>query len=63
MAEPPVAAFLDHLLVERGLSPHTVAAYRRDLQAVAGWLAASGRQDLAGCSSADPACGEAGRSS
>jgi integrase/recombinase XerD len=26
-----LAAFLDHLAVERGLSPNTVAAYRRDL--------------------------------
>ena len=30
--------FLDHLTVERGLSPHTVAAYRRDLGRYVGFL-------------------------
>jgi integrase/recombinase XerC len=30
-----VAQFLDHLVLERRLSPHTVAAYRRDLQCLA----------------------------
>ncbi len=29
--EDPIDAFLDHLLVERGASPHTVTAYRLDL--------------------------------
>jgi integrase/recombinase XerD len=29
--ETAVARYLDHLIVERGLSDHTVAAYRRDL--------------------------------
>lgn len=32
IAPPTVQAFLDHLAVEAGLSAHTVAAYRRDLQ-------------------------------
>jgi integrase/recombinase XerC len=30
-ADPAIAAFLDHLRRERGLSPHTVLAYARDL--------------------------------
>jgi site-specific recombinase XerD len=30
-AAPPVAEYLDRLTAERGLSPHTVAAYERDL--------------------------------
>lgn len=30
--DPAIRAFLDHLRNERGLSPHTVAAYGRDLQ-------------------------------
>ena len=33
-----VDRFLDHLTVERGLSPHTVAAYRRDLTRYAAFL-------------------------
>lgn len=33
-----VQRFLDHLLVERGLSAHTIAAYRRDLTRYAGFL-------------------------
>lgn len=39
MSDTPAAAvsdYLDHIAVERGLSPHTVAAYRRDLDR---WLA------------------------
>lgn len=34
--------YLDHLRVERGLSPHSLAAYRRDLQLYAGYLTAVG---------------------
>ena len=33
-----IQRFLDHLTVERGLSPHTVAAYRRDLDRYAAFL-------------------------
>ena len=33
-----IQRFLDHLTVERGLSPHTVAAYRRDLERYAAFL-------------------------
>lgn len=39
-------AYLDHLAVERGLSPHTLAAYRRDLERYARFLAAAGRERL-----------------
>jgi integrase/recombinase XerD len=35
--EREVAAYLDHLRLERGLSPHTLAAYRADLGRLAGW--------------------------
>ncbi len=46
-AEPAgAAAFLDHLAVERGLSRHTLAAYRRDLAKAARWLSADGRGEL-----------------
>ena len=37
-----VEGFLDHLVVERGVSPHTVAAYRRDLRRYADHLARTG---------------------
>lgn len=35
----PVLRFLDHLWVEYGLSPHSVAAYRGDLATLSGFLA------------------------
>ena len=38
--ETEVARYLDHLTVERGLSPNTVAAYRRDLGRYVVFLAA-----------------------
>lgn len=38
----PMAGFLDHLAVERGLSSNTVAAYRRDLTRYCAWLADRG---------------------
>ena len=37
--------FLDHLIVERGLSKHTVAAYRQDLTRYLTWLIARGITD------------------
>ncbi|MEW6322242.1 MAG: site-specific tyrosine recombinase XerD [Acidobacteriota bacterium] len=37
-------AYLSHLALERRLSPHTVAAYGRDLAALAAFAAASGRR-------------------
>lgn len=48
-ATPPaaaVAAYLDHCVVERNSSPHTVAAYRRDLARYAGYLDDRGITDL-----------------
>lgn len=34
--------FLEHLRVERGMSPHTLDAYRRDLHALQAWCSARG---------------------
>ncbi|MFT4136149.1 site-specific tyrosine recombinase XerD [Microbacterium sp.] len=42
-----IDAYLRHISIERGLSEHTVAAYRRDLARYAGWLAAHGVDDPA----------------
>ena len=38
-----VQAFLAHLGAERGFSPHTLAAYRRDLEGFLGFLEGAGR--------------------
>jgi integrase/recombinase XerD len=40
-----IERFLDHLLVERGLSRHTIAAYRRDLGRYATFLRSRGVHD------------------
>ena len=40
--ERVVAAYLDHLTVERGLSPNTLSSYRRDLRRYCEMLAARG---------------------
>ena len=40
-----IQRFLDHLTVERGLSGHTVAAYRRDLERYAGFVRTRGITD------------------
>lgn len=49
LAPSPVAefirSFLDHLRVERGVSPHTATAYRHDLQRYADFLAEQGIAD------------------
>jgi integrase/recombinase XerD len=37
-----MARYLDHLTVERGLSEHTIEAYRRDLSRFLAWLAERG---------------------
>ncbi len=40
-------AYLRHVTIERGLSEHTVAAYRRDLAGYVAWLAERGIADTA----------------
>ncbi|MFG6477171.1 site-specific tyrosine recombinase XerD [Microbacterium sp. P06] len=45
--ERAVDAYLRHVALERGLSEHTQAAYRRDLAVYSGWLAARGIADTA----------------
>ena len=40
-----VDAYCDHLVAERGVSGHTVAAYRRDLRRYAEHLTAAGVED------------------
>ena len=45
-----IRGFLDHLAVERGASPHTLAAYRRDLDRYRRHLGAAGVTDLASVS-------------
>jgi len=42
-----VTAYLRHVSIERGLSEHTVAAYRRDLGDYAAWLAEHGHVETA----------------
>lgn len=43
--ERAVDAYLRHITIERGLSEHTIAAYRRDLGGYREWLAAAGVED------------------
>lgn len=45
--------WLDHLVAERGLSEHTLAAYRRDLELYGAWMATMGRHDPAEINTAD----------
>ncbi|HEY9470090.1 MAG TPA: site-specific tyrosine recombinase XerD [Propionibacteriaceae bacterium] len=47
-----IQTYLDHLTVERGMSRHTVAAYRRDLHRYADYLAELGVSDPSRVSSA-----------
>jgi integrase/recombinase XerD len=50
-----VRRYLDHLTVERGLAPHTLEAYRRDLRRYAATLAARGRTEIAEVTTRDVA--------
>lgn len=43
--ERAIDAYLRHITIERGLSEHTIAAYRRDLGGYGEWLAAAGVDD------------------
>src|SRR6266542_5437503 len=45
-----IERFLDYLAAERGLSPHTLAAYRRDLARYRAYLSGRGVEDAAGAS-------------
>lgn len=47
-----VDAYLRHITIERGLSEHTVGAYRRDLAVYLDWLSAAGIEDTAAVSGA-----------
>lgn len=44
--ERAVDAYLRHVTIERGLSEHTVAAYRRDLRDYLAWLATEGIEEI-----------------
>lgn len=46
MSVPAVDAYLQHVMVEKGLSANTLAAYRRDLDRFRAWLAVAGISDL-----------------
>jgi integrase/recombinase XerD len=52
-SEAAIEGFIDALWIEDGLSSQTLAAYRRDLQLLARWLAAGPARDLAGLREAD----------
>ena len=45
LLERALDAYLRHVTVERGLSAHTIAAYRRDLEGYREWLVAAGITD------------------
>ncbi len=50
-----MAAYLDHLAVERGLAANTLSSYRRDLLRYQEFLAGTGRSSLADVQEADVA--------
>lgn len=47
-----IDAYLRHITIERGLSEHSIAAYRRDLDGYRGWLGEQGIDDTAGITAA-----------
>src|SRR5690606_25443968 len=51
-ADAAVTGYLEHVIVEKGLSTNTVAAYRRDLDRFENWLDEVGVDDLASLSPA-----------
>jgi integrase/recombinase XerD len=50
-----IRRYLDHLTIERGLSAHTLEAYRRDLHRYAATLAGAGRTEIGDVATADVA--------
>jgi integrase/recombinase XerC len=48
-----IAAYLEHLKVERRMSAHTLDGYSRDLQALAQWMEGAGTASLAALGSED----------
>lgn len=52
-ADDLAARWLQHLAVERGVSPHTLSNYTRDVNRYTRWLAAAGKSDLATVSATD----------
>src|SRR5919198_3280479 len=50
-----IERFLDHLAAERGMSPHTLGAYRRDLLRYGAFLEARGIEDAARATEDDAA--------
>jgi integrase/recombinase XerD len=52
LLERALDAYLRHVTIERGLSEHTIAAYRRDLGVYTEWLAADGIADTSAVTAA-----------
>ena len=52
LLEHALDAYLRHVTIERGLSEHTIAAYRRDLGVYTEWLAAEGITDTSAVTAA-----------
>lgn len=52
LLERALDAYLRHVTIERGLSVHTIAAYRRDLGVYTEWLAAEGITDTSAVTAA-----------